>query len=420
MDPVSALSLITEVAGLLTTAYQYGKAVKEAHGDMAKLYSELLGIKGALEQLAKLSTAPTQAPNNILKTLEFRNSLLSTQNLVRRLVTNLNKKQASSSRRAQAFLWPFVKDDVKSDILDLERVKSLLTMMMMAEDLTEMQSLINDTQQILTFVKDDHEARERANNAEARLQLQKWLQPVDPVPIQEKISQKRLSTTGAWFIAVFDQWRRKSPLPSRVLWLNGKSGSGKTYLMSTGIDGIQLECAKDPDVGFAFHYCSFADQASQETKSTLGSILYQLSTKSPSLTEKLKEIRRSGSSLSATRMSDLIIEHAHNLDRFYIFVDAVNESYCAMELIEQLLNLAEANDKIFLIITSIAPSTSSTAELQKDEKLVTEVSMNNEHVDLDMQLYVKTRMNSERLLRRLSESSKIRLVETILKNANKM
>jgi hypothetical protein len=45
---------------------------------------------------------------------------------------NLNKKQ-SSSRRVNAFLWPWVKDDVKADIQDLERVKTWFIVMMMTE-----------------------------------------------------------------------------------------------------------------------------------------------------------------------------------------------------------------------------------------------------------------------------------------------
>ena len=139
MDPISVFGLVSQIADLLMRALEYGKAVRDAHGDMAKLYSELLGLKGALEQLLKLSVPDPSATADpsigaVLQSTEFRDTLISTRQIVKRLMENLNKKQ-TSSRRANAFLWPWVKDEVKSDIQDLERVKSVFTMIMMAENL---------------------------------------------------------------------------------------------------------------------------------------------------------------------------------------------------------------------------------------------------------------------------------------------
>lgn len=253
MDSASILGIVTEAAGLLTKAYEYGKAVKEAHGEMAKLYSELLGLKGALEQLSKLSSTPASASSDdILQSAEFCDALLSTQVLVKRLTENLQKKQ-TSSRRTNAFLWPFVKDDVKSDIADLERVKSHFTLMMMAEDLNEMRSLLTDSQQILAIVKDDHVSRKRAEEASGRLLLKEWLQPVDPTATQDKVMEKRLSTTGSWFIKCFDQWQSLPSPSARVLWLHGKSGSGKTSLLSAIVDRTRSIREADPRIGLAYH-----------------------------------------------------------------------------------------------------------------------------------------------------------------------
>lgn len=141
MDPVSAFGLVSQIADLLLRTYEYGKAVRDAHQDMARLYSELLGLKGALEQLLQLSVPQSSTATNdpsvgvVIRSKEFQDTLGSTQWVVTRLLDNLSKKQTSSRRAANAFLWPFVKDTVKSDIKDLERMKSLFTMMMMAEDL---------------------------------------------------------------------------------------------------------------------------------------------------------------------------------------------------------------------------------------------------------------------------------------------
>lgn len=137
MDPITAFGLVTQVADLLQRAFLYGKAVHEAHGDMAKLSSELLSLKGALEQLQTLAvpgTSVDESLRTILFSAEFRDTVVSTQVIVKRLIENLKKKQ-TSSRHINAALWPWVKEDVRSDIADLERVKSWFITMMMAENL---------------------------------------------------------------------------------------------------------------------------------------------------------------------------------------------------------------------------------------------------------------------------------------------
>lgn len=137
-DPISIIGLVGQVAGLLQQAYNYGKAVHDAHNDMKKLYTELLGLKGALEQLQKLQEpedldVPDPHIFDLLRSTEFRGMLSSTQLLVGRLIESLKKKQ-TSSRHINAFVWPWVKDDVRADIQDLERVKSWFIVMMMAEN----------------------------------------------------------------------------------------------------------------------------------------------------------------------------------------------------------------------------------------------------------------------------------------------
>jgi Asp-tRNA(Asn)/Glu-tRNA(Gln) amidotransferase C subunit len=134
VDPISIIGLVGQISDLIQRAYNYGKAVHDAQSDMRKLYTELLALKGVLEQLEKLDIASAEPHIADLKrSKEFRKTLSSTSELVGRLVDNLNKKQ-TSSRRVNAFLWPWVKDDVKADIQDLERVKTWFIVMMMTEN----------------------------------------------------------------------------------------------------------------------------------------------------------------------------------------------------------------------------------------------------------------------------------------------
>ncbi|PNP84311.1 hypothetical protein FNYG_02336 [Fusarium nygamai] len=148
VDPISIIGLVAQVSHLIQRSYHYGKAVHDAQNDMRKLYTELLALKGVLEQLEELDIASAEPHIADLKhSKEFRKTLSSTSELVDRLMENLNKKQ-TSSRRVNAFLWPWVKDDVKADIQDLERVKTWFIVMMMAESSTQMEVLMLESREI--------------------------------------------------------------------------------------------------------------------------------------------------------------------------------------------------------------------------------------------------------------------------------
>ncbi|RBQ81401.1 hypothetical protein FVER14953_11712 [Fusarium verticillioides] len=153
-DPISIIGLVGQISDLIQRAYNYGKAVHEAQCDMRKLYTELLGLKGVLEQLEKLDMASAEPHIADLKrSNEFRKTLSSASELVVRLVENLNKKQ-TSSRRVNAFLWPWVKDDVIADIQDLERVKTWFIVVMMAESSTQMEVLMIESHEILNIARE--------------------------------------------------------------------------------------------------------------------------------------------------------------------------------------------------------------------------------------------------------------------------
>jgi hypothetical protein len=115
-----------------------------------------------------------------------------------------------------------------------------------------------------------------------REKLKQWLEPVDPLRAHEKANEKRMDLTGLWFIrGKFQEWKKGSNGSPRVLWLGGKSGSGKTILHSAAVEEVRSLHAADPAIGLAFYYCSFGDQKSQEPASILGSVLYQLSVQKP-------------------------------------------------------------------------------------------------------------------------------------------
>lgn len=86
VDPIAIIGLVAQVSHLIQRAYNYGKAVHDAQSDMRKLYTELLALKGVLEQLEELDIASAEPHIADLKrSTEFRKTLSLTSELLGRL-----------------------------------------------------------------------------------------------------------------------------------------------------------------------------------------------------------------------------------------------------------------------------------------------------------------------------------------------
>ncbi|KAF5663489.1 ZDHHC-type palmitoyltransferase 6 [Fusarium circinatum] len=370
VDPISIIGLVGQISDLIQRAYNYGKAVHDAQSDMRKLYTELLVSK------------------------EFRKTLFLTSELVGRLVENLNKKQ-TSSRRVNAFLWPWVKDDVKADIQDLERVKTWFIVMMMAENSTQMEVLMTESHEILTIAREGQARGKLKDEEEKREKIREWIQLFNPKHLQAKAIKKRMKGTGSWFLdGDFKVWMDGGEGSPRILWLRGKSGSGKTTLHAAAIEQLKSHQQENPRTGFALFYCSFDDRESQQPLNILGSILYQLSEQYPETLEGIDHLRKSGEVLGESAILKLISEHISHFDKFYISVDAINESFSCSHWPEDL-------------------------QLEEPPEMI-EVDMGTGDVDRDIDFYITTRMSEERLLRRLGNETKLELREKVLGNAKGM
>ncbi|WKT49340.1 hypothetical protein QSH57_014270 [Fusarium oxysporum f. sp. vasinfectum] len=412
VDPISIIGLVGQISDLIQRAYNYGKAVHDAQSDMRKLYTELLALKGVLEQLEKLDIASAEPHIADLKrSKEFRKTLSSTSELVGRLVDNLNKKQ-TSSRRVNAFLWPWVKDDVKADIQDLERVKTWFIVMMITENSTQMEVLLIESHEILNIAREGQEKGKLKDEEEKREKIREWIQPFSPKQLHAKAIKKRMESTGSWFLdGDFKAWRDGGAGSPRILWLRGKSGSGKTTtLHAAAVEQLKSYQQEDPKIGQAYFYCSFDDRESQQPLNVLGSILHQLSEQHPEALEGINQLRKSGEVLGENSILKLTSQYVSNFDKFYVSVDAINESFSCIEVFEMLLQLVTENSNVRLFVTAISSCSHWLEDLQLEEPPeMIEVDMGTEDVDRDIDFYITTRISGERLLRRLSNETKLEL-----------
>lgn len=125
--------------------------------------------------------------------------------------------------------------------------------------------------------------------------------------------------------------------------------------------------------------------------------------------------------MGESALLSLISKHMSNFDRFYISVDAINESFSSVEVFEVLLQIVTDNPNVRLFMTAISSCSHWLEDMQLEEtpKMI-EVNMGTGDVDRDIDFYITRRISEERLLRRLSNDTKLELREKVIGNAKGM
>ena len=105
-----------------------------------------------------------------------------------------------------------------------------------------------------------------------------WIESVTPLDFRSKqqdVFVRHQSDTGQWFLDSneFLDWSKGS---REVLLCSGIPGTGKTVLSSVVIEWLGAKYYECEEVGIAYVYCSYNEQASQRPKDLIASIWRQL------------------------------------------------------------------------------------------------------------------------------------------------
>lgn len=174
----------------------------------------------------------------------------------------------------------------------------------------------------------------------------------------EKIQNKQdklLEETGSWVLSneAFTRWLNEKY--SRLLWLHGDPGKGKTMLAISLVkemsDRIRLEGSAST-TALAYFFCDNKDSRRKTATAMLRGLIYQLICQRPDLCfylrdqyEKQKEqlFSSQNSVQSLWRVFKNIIQHP-SLRKVYIIIDALDE--CEQESIESFLTLLDPDQDI--------------------------------------------------------------------------
>lgn len=92
----------------------------------------------------------------------------------------------------------------------------------------------------------------------------------------EKHKSRREKDTCKWIFELEEYRTWRSSTESRLLWVSGVGGLGKSILMSTVIDGLQEAFKKDEDCSAQYFFCSTGEDSTRLVARIKKQLLYQL------------------------------------------------------------------------------------------------------------------------------------------------
>lgn len=241
-----------------------------------------------------------------------------------------------------------------------------------------------------------------------------WLSPPDPWKNHNSARRRFEPETGAWLLqsGQYKEWK-EGHIP--MLWLHGKAGCGKTVISSTVIEDMRATHGNKSNIGFAFFYFSFSDVGKQSLDSLLSSLVSQLCRRTE-IYDKLKRLHEKlyPSKLGTNDLQDLLLMCTGGFDEVFLIVDALDECPENEEGREAVLQCLQKTlqqaTKVRMFVTSRRDTDIETALVSMR---ATSISVNTASVAVDIGRFIASRLSKDPKLRKLSESTKANIQETL-------
>jgi hypothetical protein len=360
-DPLSTTGLVLQVAALLKQLYDYGTAVKGAQKEISVLRSELYALKGVLQDIDTAQDVAGARPSR----RELAETLASARDLLETLSKKLGGSASAIGKAVQSVKWPLIKSDYDKILNRLERLKTWLILYSMSDSHATIGALHEDLRDLKMTLNDDIEQRRQKALSETQSRLLKTWSPPSLDAIHARACKTWEGTSaGSWFSdGLLHDWMTSSSAPP-ILVLSGKSGSGKTTVMSRAIEECVKLLHKDPSIMTAYCYCSYSDSSSQEAKTILGTWLAQVASRLPLIAEKIDNQMDRRESVSCHQLEEHIISAAQH-SRLFLLLDAMNESLEQKAVNQSIDRLTKDSKNISCVVSTIHGATWPKSECRQ-------------------------------------------------------
>ncbi|KAL6898779.1 ankyrin repeat-containing domain protein [Trichoderma evansii] len=200
----------------------------------------------------------------------------------------------------------------------------------------------------------------RADSDRDQQELLGWLCNIDPSNLYNAARDKHKGGTSEWLIKENENFKSWIHNPCSLLWLHGKTGSGKSVLSSSVIQHLKQELDNDDSTPIIYYYFAFSDVQKQDRNGMLASLIKQICCQRPNVPDSVKnlgEYKKAGMRPSTDELEKCLITATCGFSAVYIIIDALDECPELNEQREQLMEtlhhiLAAEFDNLHLFCTS--------------------------------------------------------------------
>ncbi|KAH8703264.1 hypothetical protein BGW36DRAFT_84581 [Talaromyces proteolyticus] len=414
-DPLSISGLILQVITTAKTVYDYASQVKNAQKDIRELFGELFALKAIVDQIQMEKDATIKVTeiyfNNTRSSDAFDKAMTDTRNLLQEILDDLVERALRGQSLLRNLGWPGKKTNLQEKVAKLERIKTYFILVLM----NDKAELGRDMSISIGAIAETSIQLYQNNQDEINRKIKDWICPIDLELMHRRARSTCQSGTGLWFIdGPFQRWLSGSD-DMRLLYLEGKSGSGKTVLCSSAIEAVQTVPTDKTSFQVLYHYCSFRSVPSQQLIYILGALITQISETIPSILEDLREPYERRTEPTADALIEIIHSHIDTRQHLLVFIDAVNESSESDAIFKALHKLMKLLPNLFAFTTSTVPPPS----LFENNTLL-RVKMETSSNPNDIHAYINRQLEQQPALHRLAPHVKDQIKRTLTKKANGM
>jgi hypothetical protein len=245
-----------------------------------------------------------------------------------------------------------------------------------------------------------------------------WLVTTDPSSNHNNACRLHEPHTGKWLTnsPEYASWK---DCITRLLWLHGIPGAGKTVLHSFIVEDVKKFC-NNPSLsttGWGYYYCYFG-RNQDETPHFLRWLINQLCRQIKGLPPDVQQLYREGGHPSTSRLLQVLGSISQLFSRVYVVIDALDESKDRKRLLALLIEILEGEslDTVQLLVTSRRELDIERAILP----LSTILSLSNPYVDEDIRTYIQSCLSQNRRFSKWPDDLKAETEKALVKGAKGM
>jgi len=278
-------------------------------------------------------------------------------------------------------------------------------------------------QNIHAAMQDQTEQQAKRHEDDKDKQCLTDLRVTDPRTDKKEIEVKKgglLKDSYKWILEHTDFRRFQNERESRILWIKGDPGKGKTMLLC----GIIDELESDPSVSLSYFFCQATGGARlNKATSVLRGLIYDLARRNPQLTKHVrgkydyagKELfHNEGAWHDLSEIATAMLKDP-SLGNIILIVDALDE--CSVDR-ERLLDFIAKPSPAKWIVSSRNWSDIEESLDGAEQKIKLHLELNRDSVSMAVECYVKFKVNQLAQKKKYDEDMRIAVLQHLTANAD--